>query len=98
MFGLGASSHVPKMSVREAWAVWRTAPRGPFTLSAGPSENWTVSKKHMYWLCRESDPVTRTLVPALNMSGLIPFLVSCVTPCDSHTYSRVLPVSSVAAI
>ena len=47
---------------------------------------------------RESDPVTRTFVPALNMSGLIPFLVSCVTPCDSHTYSRVLPFSSVAAI
>ena len=44
------------------------------------------------------EPVTRTLDRTLNMSGLIPLRVSCVTPCDSQTYSLVLPFSSTAAI
>ena len=72
------------------------APAGLFTLMMRPSENSTWSKKHMYGLCRESEPVTWIFVPALSDAGVRPVRESCVTPCDSHTYSRVLPFSSTA--
>ena len=36
-------------------------PGGPLTLSVRPSANSTLSKKHMYGLCRDSEPVTRSL-------------------------------------
>ena len=32
----------------------------------------------------------------ISISGVIPLRVSCVTPCDSQTYSCVLPFSSIA--
>ena len=41
----------------------------------------------MYGLCRESEPVTRIFVPTFRICGVTPLRVSCVTPCDSHTYS-----------
>ena len=50
----------------------------------------------MYGLCRESEPVTRTFEPTLSICGVMPLRVSCVTPCDSQTYSWVLPFSSTA--
>ena len=50
----------------------------------------------MYALCRESEPVTRIFVPAFSVAGVSPVRESCVTPCDSQTYSRVLPFSSKA--
>ncbi len=88
------------MSLRAAAVAGRRARSAGRTIDAQlrPSANSTMSKKHMYGLWRDSEPVTRTFVPALNMSGLIPLRVSCVTPCDSQTYSRVLPFSSAAAM
>ena len=38
----------------------------------------------------------RTSVPGFSISGVMPLRVSCVKPCDSHTYSCVLPFSSTA--
>ena len=45
-------------------------------LLSGYSSNSTLSKKHMYGLWRDCDPCTRSCVPALSMSGVIPMRVS----------------------
>src|SRR5688572_24870346 len=96
--GAGASIQVPKMSLRGATGLAAAVVGAfdPLTFSTRPSASCTLSKKHMYGLWRDSDPLTVTLVPRLRSSGVTPLRVSCVTPCDSQTYSRVRPFSSVA--
>jgi len=54
----------------------RAGPVGPFTLNFLPSPIVTVSKKHMYGLCRDSDPVTVIRLPVLSSCGVIPLRVS----------------------
>jgi hypothetical protein len=44
---IGASNHVPKMSLRGGSAAAVLGPVGPFTLSLRPSASSTLSKKHM---------------------------------------------------
>src|SRR6185436_6407936 len=96
-FGMGARSQVPKTSFR-----WRTAvdcgvgdePTGPLTFRVRPSGSSRISKKHIYGSCRDREPTTRIFVPGLKICGVIPMRLSCVVPCDSHTYSRVRPFSS----
>lgn len=82
-FGIGASSHVPKMSLRGAsFACCGVGcePPGPLTFTVCPSANSRVSKKHMYGLCRDREPVTRSFVPAFKSCGVMPMRLSCVTP------------------
>ena len=71
-------------------------PPGPLTFMVRPSANSMLSKKHMYGSCRDREPETRIFVPGLKICGVIPMRLSCVVPCDSHTYSRVRPFSSTA--
>jgi len=71
----GARSHVPKMSVRGGSALVgaaRSEPRGPLTLSARPSGKYTLLKKHIVGLCRDSEPSTRSSVPGFSISGVMP--------------------------